>query len=124
MSIIKFRDQEIVVSPRDEVDVSVMREIFKLREYKAAETIIAEAEAPILDVGSHAGFFIGKESRLGFTIEELFQIPDKSIIKGLHLYVGTDIFDIDYFINCYKELIEIAAEFPKAEEELNNALNQ
>ena len=64
---------------------------------------------------SHAGFFIGKESRLGFTIEELFQIPDKSIIKGLHLYVGTDIFDIDYFINCYKELIEIAAEFPKLE---------
>ena len=62
-----------------------------------------------------AGYFIGSESRLGFTREEIAQIPDKSIIKGLHLYVGTDIFDIDYFINCYKELIDISADFPRLE---------
>jgi diaminopimelate decarboxylase len=31
------------------------------------------------------------------------------------LYVGTDIFDIDYFINCYKELIDIAGDFPELE---------
>lgn len=61
---------------------------------------------------THAGFFIGSESRLGFTREEIDQIEDKTVIKGLHLYVGTDIFDTDYFINCYKELIEIAADFP------------
>jgi diaminopimelate decarboxylase len=64
---------------------------------------------------SHAGFYIGKESRLGFTREEISQIDDKSIIKGLHLYVGTDIFDVDYFISCYEELIDIASEFPKLE---------
>jgi diaminopimelate decarboxylase len=64
---------------------------------------------------SHAGFYIGKESRLGFTREEIAQLADKSIIKGLHLYVGTDIFDVDYFINCYKELIDIASDFPKLE---------
>ncbi len=64
---------------------------------------------------SHAGFFIGKESRLGFTREEIRQITDKSKIKGLHLYVGTDIFDINYFVNCYKELIEIAGDFPELE---------
>lgn len=64
---------------------------------------------------SRAGFFIGKESRLGFTREELSQIEDKSLIKGLHLYVGTDIFDVDYFIDCYKELIEIARDFPRLE---------
>lgn len=64
---------------------------------------------------THVGFFIGKDSRLGFTREEIRQIADKSKIKGLHLYVGTDIFDIDYFINCYKELIDIAGDFPELE---------
>ncbi|MDO9154224.1 MAG: hypothetical protein Q7U47_11100 [Paludibacter sp.] len=64
---------------------------------------------------SHAGAFIGKESRLGFTHDEISRIPDKSIIKGLHLYVGTDVFNIRYFIDCYKELIKIAVEFPNLE---------
>ena len=64
---------------------------------------------------THAGFFIGKESRLGFTLEEIALIPDKNIIKGLHVYVGTDIVDVDYFINCYKELIGIASVFPNLE---------
>ncbi|MFA6401721.1 MAG: hypothetical protein WCX31_08865 [Salinivirgaceae bacterium] len=64
---------------------------------------------------TRAGFFIGSESRLGFTRPEIDEIADKSKIKGLHLYVGTDIFNIDYFINCYKELIEIALGFPELE---------
>ncbi|HRZ96108.1 MAG TPA: hypothetical protein P5084_01015 [Paludibacter sp.] len=64
---------------------------------------------------SHAGAFIGKESRLGFTHDEISQIQDKSIIKGLHLYVGTDVFNIPYFIECYKELIKISAGFPQLE---------
>ncbi len=64
---------------------------------------------------SNSGFYIGKESRLGFTREEISPIEDKSVINGLHLYVGTDIFNIDYFVSCYKELISIASEFPKIE---------
>jgi len=64
---------------------------------------------------THAGVFIGKESRLGFTREEIASIPDKSVIKGLHLYAGTDIFDIDYLINCYHELVGISIDFPKLE---------
>ena len=61
---------------------------------------------------TRAGFFIGSKSRLGFTIEEIEKIENKEIIKGLHLYVGTDIFDIEYFVNCYNELIELSAKFP------------
>jgi diaminopimelate decarboxylase len=61
---------------------------------------------------SHAGSFIGSESRLGFTRDEIEQIADKSVISCLHLYAGTDIFDVDYFINCYKELLDIAIDFP------------
>ncbi|MDP2113621.1 MAG: hypothetical protein Q8K69_06150, partial [Bacteroidota bacterium] len=53
---------------------------------------------------TRAGFFLGKESRLGLTVDEIKGIANKQIIKGLHLYVGTDIFDIDYFIGCYKAL--------------------
>lgn len=64
---------------------------------------------------SHAGYFIGRESRLGFTAEELDDIADKSLINGLHLYIGTNLFDIDYFINCYLELIKIADDFPNIE---------
>lgn len=64
---------------------------------------------------THAGYFIGKESRLGFTMEEIYMIENNEIIKGLHLYVGTDIFDIDYFIQCYEVLAETALAFPNLE---------
>lgn len=61
---------------------------------------------------NHAGSFIGKASRLGFSIEEIKQILDKSKITSIHVYVGTDITDITYFMNCYSALIQIAKYFP------------
>lgn len=64
---------------------------------------------------THAGAFIGKESRLGFTVDEIALIQDKSLIKGLHLYVGTDIFDVSYFIECYKQLVHLSTDFPNLE---------
>lgn len=64
---------------------------------------------------THAGFFIGENSRLGFTENEIRDIPNKSKICGLHLYAGTDIFDVDYFMNCYRELIRFADYFPELE---------
>lgn len=42
---------------RDEADRSVYNEIFKFREYRAADQAIQEADYPIVDVGAHAGFF-------------------------------------------------------------------
>ncbi len=42
---------------RDETDQSVYNEIFKLREYRAAEDAIKNAKHAIVDVGAHAGFF-------------------------------------------------------------------
>lgn len=64
---------------------------------------------------SHAGAFIGNESRLGFTKDDVNQIPDRTIINGLHLYAGTDITDIDYMISCYEELAKLALDFPNIE---------
>ena len=55
--IIKFNERELNLNIRDEADRSVMREIFKLREYRMVEPVIATAKSPILDIGAHAGFF-------------------------------------------------------------------
>lgn len=61
---------------------------------------------------THAGWFIGKESRLGFNSAEIEVIKGDSVITGLHLYAGTDILDIDYFISCYRQLVKLAEYFP------------
>lgn len=42
---------------RDAVDESVWAEIFKWREYRAAENVIKQSNVSILDVGAHVGFF-------------------------------------------------------------------
>ncbi len=55
---LKFNGEIFHLSIRDEADNSVMREIFKLREYRAAEAIIKESADVILDVGAHVGFFV------------------------------------------------------------------
>lgn len=59
MSVIEinFNNQKWRLSLRDVADQSVMREIFKIREYRSAEEKIAGAVAPIMDIGAHAGFF-------------------------------------------------------------------
>lgn len=64
---------------------------------------------------NYAGCFIGSQSRLGFADAELQAIADKDLIRGLHLYVGTDIFDVKYFLDCYRELIALSELFPKLE---------
>lgn len=57
MPKINFNNKDIKYTIRDQVDLSVFNEIFKAREYKQTETIIAEASGSILDIGAHAGFF-------------------------------------------------------------------
>ncbi|MBU0546500.1 FkbM family methyltransferase [Patescibacteria group bacterium] len=55
--LLKFNGVELRLNIRDEADQSVMREIFKFREYKSAEESIFVAKDPILDIGAHVGFF-------------------------------------------------------------------
>jgi len=64
---------------------------------------------------SRAGTFIGENSRLGLSLEEIKSIKKKELINGLHIYIGTDITDIDYFLSYYKILIEISQDFPNIE---------
>lgn len=53
---INFEGHKITFEERDEVDRSVAAEIFKFREYRAAEPAIKSAKT-ILDVGAHVGLF-------------------------------------------------------------------
>lgn len=42
---------------RDEVDESIVNEVFKFKEYRGVADIIKETDGVILDVGAHAGYF-------------------------------------------------------------------
>ncbi len=59
-----------------------------------------------------AGYFIGKDSRLGLTIDEIEKLKGNPHILGLHIYVGTNITDISYFLECYSQIVKLAEWFP------------
>ena len=61
---------------------------------------------------TRGGYFIGRESRLGLTPDEIHALRGDRSVAGLHLYVGTDICSLDYFRRCYEVLAEFAAGFP------------
>ncbi len=61
------------------------------------------------------GYFIGSQSRLGLTIDSINSLKGNPGITGLHIYVGTNISEIDYFLDCYKHVINLAQFFPKLE---------
>lgn len=42
---------------RDDVDESIVNEVFKFREYRGVQEIVQNATEPIVDVGAHAGYF-------------------------------------------------------------------
>ncbi len=126
-----FRNEEIIYTA-SALSESIMREInscnIQLNLDSPAQLHLWKSIFPDKPVGircnigdavkpyaNHAGTFIGKESRLGFSIDEILEIEDRAFIKGLHIYVGTDITEIDYFINCYKELIKLLDIFPNIE---------
>ena len=61
---------------------------------------------------THAGYFIGSESRLGFDPGEIRVLAGNKQVIGLHVYVGTNITDITYFLDCYRKIAELADLFP------------
>ena len=62
---------------------------------------------------TRAGVFLGHRSRLGFTLTEIEAVAGDPLITALHLYAGTDIQDVDYFMDCYQSLWDLAGLFPK-----------
>jgi len=66
----------------------------------------------VTPIKTHASYFIGEESRLGFSPEEISNQKGNKNIIGLHLYVGTDILNYDYFFACYQSLLSFNKLFP------------
>ncbi|MBU1239042.1 hypothetical protein KKF84_16530 [Myxococcota bacterium] len=64
---------------------------------------------------TRGGYFLGRSSRLGLNLEEIEALDDKSSINGLHLYLGTDIIDLEYFQVCYSIVADLASMFPNLE---------
>jgi diaminopimelate decarboxylase len=64
---------------------------------------------------TRAGVFIGIRSRLGFTRDEFEALGGDPLVTALHLYPGTDIMDVDYFLECYRALGKLADLFPHLE---------
>jgi len=54
---IKFKNKSLRLKVRDAADLSVVGEIFKVRDYRAAEPLLTAAPTRIIDAGAHIGVF-------------------------------------------------------------------
>lgn len=84
---IRFNGHNFKVLLRDEADKSVLSEIFKYREYKAAENIIKSAKLPILDIGAHAGFFTLYCRALNAVVPIIAVEPEKNNLQQLQKHL-------------------------------------
>lgn len=80
---ITFKNHAWKVLLESEADRSVAAEIFKLREYRAAEEIIAEARDPIFDVGAHRGLFVLYARALNPTVPIIAIEPEAKNLAAL-----------------------------------------
>lgn len=126
-----FKDKDIIFTA-SAMDLETMKYVKEngihanldsLEQFKTWERLFPGTPAGIrCNIGdeviahkTHAGYFIGKDSRLGLTIDEIKSLEGNSNVSGLHMYVGTDISDIEYFLVCYEKLSEYASLFPQLE---------
>ncbi len=61
---------------------------------------------------TRGGYFLGPESRLGLSVDEIRGLEGDARVSGLHLYLGTDINDLAYFTECYKQVVLLSRLFP------------
>lgn len=73
----EFEGRRFEICLRPDADESVVAEIFKWREYRAAEGVIRKARLPILDVGAHIGVFSLYASALNPSVKICALEPEK-----------------------------------------------
>ncbi|MFA5062187.1 MAG: FkbM family methyltransferase [Patescibacteria group bacterium] len=101
---------------RDEADASVFNEIFKYKEYRAADFVIKSAKYPIVDVGAHAGFFVFYCKMLGGKAKIFALEPEPNNLKLLQKHVKANKLKGVYVISgalageSGKRLLEISAD--------------
>ncbi len=69
----------------------------------------------VFPVDTTGGVFLGSSSRLALDLDEIESLAGTPDINGLHLYVGTNILELDYFLRCYNKLLELVNLFPGLE---------
>ncbi|HRY36975.1 MAG TPA: FkbM family methyltransferase [Candidatus Magasanikbacteria bacterium] len=84
--------KKIKLSLRDEVDESVVNEIFKFKEYRGITQIIKDAKGIVLDVGAHAGYFSLWTAALNSKIKILSLEPVKENFDFLERNLKENIF--------------------------------
>ncbi len=82
-TIIAPGGQRYKINLRDGADESVLNEVFKFREYRAADEIIRNALNPIIDVGAQAGFFVLYARSLNPTVPILAIEPARDNVAAL-----------------------------------------
>lgn len=87
---INFLGKKWRIFPRDEADVSVMREIFKIREYRLAEEEIKNAVDPIVDAGAHAGFFSIYCRALNTKVKIFALEPEKNNLSAIKKHLAAN----------------------------------
>jgi FkbM family methyltransferase len=85
---IQSNKKEYHVYVRDEADQSVLAEIFKVKEYRAAENILRHAKDPIIDVGAHAGFFSMYARSLNAEVRIIAIEPETSNQEALRRHMN------------------------------------
>lgn len=73
---LKLKNKTWKLKVRDEADLSVVGEIFKLGEYRAAEPLLTATTNIIVDVGAHIGIFTLYARALNSKAEILAMEPD------------------------------------------------
>lgn len=88
-----FNNREIKGVWRDEADESVWAEIFRWREYRAAEPVIQETTFPILDLGGHAGFFVLYARALNGSVPIFTLEPENGNLKAIAQHIRENTVD-------------------------------
>ncbi|MEI6519845.1 MAG: hypothetical protein WCO98_07370 [bacterium] len=104
-------------------DAGAMVNLDSMKQVNQWQSLFPDAKFGIrCNIGSlletlitHGGVYIGKGSRLGLSPEEIKSLSGNNNVAGLHLYLGTNINEIEYFHRCYSTLCEFATLFPQIE---------
>lgn len=128
---LNFRGDEIIYAA-SAMDESTMRQVKSngvklildsIGQFELWQTLFPDAGIGIrCNIGdlvvprkTNGGHFIGNQSRLGLTMDTIYSLKGNPCISGLHIYVGTNISEINYFLDCYKHVLDLAEFFPKLE---------
>lgn len=81
-------NQLLTIHIRDEVDQSIAAEIFKLHDYRRAESTIKETLAAIIDGGAHSGMFTMYARRLNPTAPIIAIEPEANNLELLQKHLA------------------------------------